>query len=82
MKETGINMQTKVALITIVATLVVIGIMGMTIGKNVLFADIISRDKTAEFKQCKADDFKTSGCEKYWDRINTDVSGIYVDLKK
>lgn len=82
MKESSTNMQVKGGLIIMIAVLVVIGIMGMTIGKNVLFSDSIARDKTADFKQCKADDFKTKNCEKYWDRINTDVSGIHVDLKK
>jgi hypothetical protein len=27
-------------------------------------------------------DFKTEGCEMYWDRINNEASGIFVDLEK
>ena len=33
------------------------------------------------FNECKANDFKTDGCEIYWDRINNEISGIYVDLE-
>ena len=47
-----------------------------------LLADNISRDNTAHFNECKINDFKTDGCEKYWDRINNKASGIYVDLEK
>ena len=55
--------------------------MGLAIGEDVLFADNMSRDSTAHFNECKANDFKTDGCEIYWDRINTEISGIYVDLE-
>ena len=48
---------------------------------DVLYADDMSRDATAHFNECKANDFKTDGCEIYWDRINTPISGIYVDLE-
>jgi len=41
----------------------------------------MSRDNTAYFNECKANDFKTEGCEIYWDRINNEISGIYVDLE-
>ena len=63
------------------ASLVGVLIMGLAIGEDVLFADNMSRDSTAHFNECKANDFKTDGCEIYWDRINTEISGIYVDLE-
>jgi hypothetical protein len=40
----------------------------------------MQRDNTAHFNECKENDFLTEGCEKYWDRINNKISGIYVDL--
>jgi hypothetical protein len=60
------------SMILVSASLVAILIMGVAIGEDVLFADNMSRDSTAHFK--------TDGCEIYWDRINTEISGIYVDL--
>ena len=45
-----------------------------------LYADNLQRDNTLHFNECKANDFKTEGCEKYWDRINSPISGIHVDL--
>ena len=55
-------------------------LIALAIGGNVLFADDMQRDNTKHFNECKANDFKTDGCEKYWDRINSKISGIYVDL--
>ena len=70
------------SMILVSASLVAILIIGVTIGDDVLFADNISRDNTAFFNECKVNDFKTDGCEIYWDRINNKISGIYVDLEK
>jgi len=70
------------SMILVSASLVAILIIGVTIGDDVLFADSISRDNTAFFNECKVNDFKTDGCEIYWDRINNKISGIYVDLEK
>lgn len=64
------------------ASLVAIGLLGLFIGSDVLFADNMQRDNTIHFNECKANDFQTKGCEKYWDRINNDISGIYVDLER
>ncbi len=69
-------------MIVVAASLAVIGIMALFMANDVLFADNMQRDNTAHFNQCKANDFKTEGCEKYWDRINNSISGIYVDLDK
>jgi hypothetical protein len=60
--------------------LAAIGLIALFTADDVLLADNISRDKTAHFKECKLNDFKTDGCEMYWDRINNKASGIYVDL--
>ena len=69
------------SMILVSASLVGVLIMGVAIGEDVLFADNMSRDSTAHFNECKANDFKTDGCEIYWDRINNEISGIYVDLE-
>ena len=69
------------SMILVSASLLGVLIMGLAIGEDVLFADNMSRDSTAHFNECKANDFKTDGCEIYWDRINNEISGIYVDLE-
>ena len=69
------------SMILVSASLLGVLIMGEAIGEDVLFADNMSRDSTAHFNECKANDFKTDGCEIYWDRINNEISGIYVDLE-
>ena len=68
------------AMIVVAASLTAIALIGLAIGDDVLFADNIQRNNTAHFNECKANDFATEGCEKYWDRINNEISGIYVDL--
>ena len=68
-------------MILVSASLLAVLIIGLAIGEDVLYADDMSRDATAHFNECKANDFKTDGCEVYWDRINTPISGIYVDLE-
>jgi len=69
------------SMILVSVSLVAILVLGVVIGEDVLFADNISRDKTSHFNECKENDFKTDGCEIYWDRINNKISGIYVDLE-
>lgn len=69
------------SMIVVSASLAAIGLLALAIGSDVLFADNIQRDHTAHFNECKANDFKTDGCEKYHDRINNEISGIYVDLE-
>jgi hypothetical protein len=70
------------SMIVVAASLAAIGLIALAIGSDVLFADNIQRENTAHFNECKKNDFKTDGCEKYWDRINNKASGIYVDLEK
>ena len=74
--------QAGFAMIVVAASLTAIGIIALAIGSDVLFSDNIQRDNTAFFNECKENDFKSDGCEKYWDRINNEISGIYVDFDK
>lgn len=70
------------AMILVAASLTGIALIALAIGGDVLYADNIQRGHTAEFQECKQNDFKTEGCEKYQGRINSEISGIYVDLEK
>ena len=81
MKKSQNLRQVGYSMILVSASLVAILVIGLLIGEDVLFADNMSRDNTAYFNECKANDFKTDGCEIYWDRINNEISGIYVDLE-
>ncbi len=78
----GNHAQVGFAMIVVSATLAVIGLLALAIGDDVLFSDNMQRANTAEFNECKENDFKLDGCEKYWDRINSKISGIFVDLDK
>ncbi|MFQ5476115.1 MAG: hypothetical protein ACE5DT_03695 [Nitrosopumilus sp.] len=82
MKEPHNYRQVGYGMIAVSASLTVIALIALAIGGNVLFSDNMQRENTAHFNECKANDFKTDGCEKYWDRINNKISGIYVDLDK
>ena len=81
MKKSQNLRQVGYSMILVSASLVAILVIGLAIGEDVLFADNMSRDNTAYFNECKTNDFKTEGCEIYWDRINNEISGIYVDLE-
>ena len=82
MKEPRNHAKVGYSMIVVSASLAVMGLLALAIGGDVLFADNMQRDNTLHFNECKQNDFKTEGCEKYWDRINNDISGIYVDLDK
>ena len=82
MAKYGNNAQAGFAMIVVAASLAAIGLIALAIGSDVLLADNMQRDNTAHFEECKDNDFKPDGCEKYWDRINNAISGIYVDLEK
>lgn len=69
-------------MIVVAASLAAIGILALFMADDVLFSDNISRDNTAHFNECKENDFKLDTCEKYLDRINNKISGIYVDIDK
>ena len=81
MKDPHNHAKVGYSMIVVSASLATIALIALAIGGNVLFADNIQRDNTAHFNECKANDFKTDGCEIYWDRINNEISGIYVDLE-
>jgi len=76
----GNHAQAGFAMIVVAASLAAIGLIALAIGEDVLFADNMQRDNTAHFNECKENDFKTDGCEIYYDRLNTEISGIYIDL--
>ena len=80
MKETHNHAQVGYAMIMVAGSLAAIGLIALFIGGDVLFGDNIQRDNTLHFNECKNNDFKTEGCEKYHSRINSEISGIYVDL--
>ena len=80
MKEPRNHAKVGYSMIAVAASLAVIGIMALFMANDVLYADNLQRDNTIHFNECKANDFKTEGCEKYHDRINNQISGIYVDL--
>jgi len=80
MAKYGNHAQAGFAMIVVAASLATIGLLALALADDVLFADNIQRDNTAHFNECKENDFKADGCQKYWDRINTPVSGIFVDL--
>ena len=82
MKDPHNHAQVGYSMIVVSASLAAVAILGLAIGADVLFADNMSRNNTMHFNECKENDFKTEGCEKYWDRINNKISGIYVDLDK
>jgi len=82
MKEPHNYANVGYAMILVSASLASIGIIALAIGDDVLLSDNIQRGDTAHFNECKINDFKTDGCEKYWDRINNKISGIYVDLEE
>jgi len=80
MAKYGNHAQAGFGMIVVAASLAAIGLIALGIGDDVLFADNMQRDNTAHFNECKENDFKTDGCEIYWDRLNTEISGIYLDL--
>jgi hypothetical protein len=82
MKEPHNHAQVGYAMIAVAASLAAIGLIALAIGGDVLYADNIQRENTAHFDDCKENDFKAEGCEKYHSRINSEISGIYVDLEK
>jgi len=82
MKEPHNYAQVGYSMIVVSASLAIIGILALFLAEDVLLSDNIQRENTAHFNECKTNDFKSDGCEKYWDRINNKISGIYVDLDK
>jgi hypothetical protein len=67
------------SMILVAGTLAVIGIMAIFLASDVLFADNMQRDNSAQFNECKSNDFSTEECLKYCSRINTVISGVFTD---
>ncbi len=67
------------AMITVAAGLAGIGLIALFIGGDVLYSDNFQRAKTAEFNHCKSINFESNICDKYLDRINTEISDVFVD---
>jgi len=80
MTKYGNHAQAGFGMIVVAASLAAVGLLALAIGEDVLFSDDIQRGNTAHFNECKENDFKLDGCEKYYDRINNEISGIYVDI--
>jgi|TARA_B110000014_G_C20066060_1_gene555579 plastocyanin len=59
------------AMIMVAASLAAIGLMHITIGEDVLFADTIQREKTQTFEDCKLFNFEGEDCQKYFKAGNT-----------
>lgn len=67
------------SMVVVAAGLAGIGLLALFIGDDVLYSDNFQRAKTAEFEHCKALNFEGTMCEKYADRINTPVSGVFTE---
>lgn len=66
-------------MILVSASLTAIALLGLVIGEDVLYGDKIQRAKLLDFEKCKEADFQLPECEQYWEKLNNDVSGIYVE---
>lgn len=82
MKEPHNYAKVGYSMIVVAASLTAIALIALAIGNDVLFADNIQRENTLHFNECKANNFEDESCEKYLDRINNKISGVYVDLEK
>ena len=80
MKEEHNHAKVGYSMIVVAASLTAIALIGLAIGEDVLFSDNMQRDNTAHFNECKANDFKAEDCEKYHERLNNSISGIYIDF--
>ena len=58
MKDPHYQRKAGYGMIVVAASLAVIGLLQVTIGPDVLFADDIQRATTATFKDCNANDFQ------------------------
>ena len=63
MKKSKNMRQVGYSMILVSASLLAVLAVGLVIGEDVLYADNMSRNNTAHFNECKANDFKTDGCE-------------------
>lgn len=82
MKEPHNYAKVGYSMIVVAASLTAVALIALAIGDDVLFADNIQRENTIHFNECKENNFEDESCEKYLDRINNKISGVYVDLDK
>lgn len=82
MKEPHNHAKVGYSMIVVAASLTAVALIALAIGDDVLFADNIQRENTIHFNECKENNFEDESCEKYLDRINNKISGVYVDLDK
>lgn len=66
-------------MILVAASLTTIALIGLLIGDDVLYGDKIQRANTADFEACRDADFQLPECEAFWNRLNNDVAGIFVE---
>lgn len=81
MKEPHHLAKVGFSMILVSASLTAIGLIALAIGSDVLFADTIQRTKTANFEECKANDFVDESCEKYMVFIKADECIANQDLE-
>ena len=53
------------SMILVSASLAIIGVLGLAIGDDVLYGDNIQRAKTAQFEDCKLNNFEGEDCQRY-----------------
>ena len=63
------------SMIVVSASLVAIALLYLAIGENVLYADDIQRDKTAEYEACLEINFEGEDCKKFDSRLRIDLEG-------
>ena len=69
MKEPHHHRKVGYGMIMVEASLALIGILQVTIGPDVLFADNIQREQVAVFEDCKANGFLETQCAKWLDEM-------------
>ncbi len=69
MKEPHHYRKVGYGMIMVAASLAMIGILQLTIGHDVLFADTIQRQQVAVFEDCKVNGFVEPQCEKWLDEM-------------
>ena len=69
MKEPHHQKKVGIGMIMVAASLALIGILQVTIGADVLFADTIQRQQINLFEDCEANDFQEPQCAKWLDEV-------------
>ena len=69
MKEPHHLKKVGIGMIMVAASLALIGILQVSIGPDVLFADTIQRQQINLFEDCEANDFQEPQCAKWLDEV-------------